>query len=258
MVVKCVIICRVSTYIQSTKYSLDTQENYLQEYADRYKYKVEKYIREVGSVWRKKSKINVKFLKLIKDTSGTKFLLLDVSRLCRCPKLVNKILSLLKKNNNEIIFVSQGIHVPRMRKKFKSYLNQAHLESKRISNRVIMAKAYMKKKSLYLGGPIKYGYSKKFIKKSRRNIIVKNNNERKIMSFINACKKTDLTHNEMMCEINILRKHFKKSCTISVTTCKKITYRIIADILNSCKIHCRGKRWTAARVSNIYRTTRRV
>ncbi len=98
---KCIIICRVSTFIQSTKYSLDSQENYLREYADKHDYKVINSIREVGSVWRKKSKINARFLTLLEETCNTKFLLFDVSRLCRCPRLGSKIIELLKTNNNE-------------------------------------------------------------------------------------------------------------------------------------------------------------
>ena len=96
---KCIIISRVSTYIQSTKHSLDSQENYLREYAHRHNYKIKNSIREVGSVWRKKSKINIKILNLLRNTLNTKFLLLDVSRLCRCPKLGTTILNLLKRND---------------------------------------------------------------------------------------------------------------------------------------------------------------
>lgn len=255
---KCVIICRVSTYTQGTKHSLDMQENYLQTYATNNRYVVVDSIKEIGSAWRKKSKILDKFLNILKYHTNTKFLLSDVSRLCRCLKTGKTILNIIKKNNNEIIFVSQGISIPEMKRKFKTQLKYAHIESKRISDRVKMSKQFLKKRGIFYGGVPKFGYHKKNTP-TGKNILVPNKKERRVILFINACKKTDLTKKELSSEISMLKKFFKRHVKHKMPQPnKKITFYDISNILNSCKIFNRKKKWTKNSVSRIYRKNKNI
>jgi len=172
---ECIIICRVSTSTQSMGASLDAQESYLREYATRNKYSIKNTFRETGSVWqgRKTSKILDKFLNMIKNNMETTFLLLDVSRLCRCKGTGTKILDLLQQNSSKMVFVSQELIIPGMNARFEQQLSYAQAESEQLSNRVRLSKQYLKKMGCFSEKPnMAIGTFTKMASKYLKNIIV--------------------------------------------------------------------------------------
>jgi len=255
---ECIIICRVSTSTQSMGASLDAQESYLREYATRNKYSIKNTFRETGSVWqgRKTSKILDKFLNMIKNNMETTFLLLDVSRLCRCKGTGTKILDLLQQNSSKMVFVSQELIIPGMNARFEQQLSYAQAESEQLSNRVRLSKQYLKKNGM-LFGKAKYGY--RYVYKNGIKILKKHNREQRVMQFIKLCRKGVIFQNSLNKLINKISKS-RDALQCYDENGKKVdkineclTYREISDILNSFKVNCRGGKWNKHKVSRIYR-----
>ncbi len=263
---ECIIICRVSTAMQGTGASLDAQESYLTEYADQHNYTIKNTLREIGSVWqgRKSSKILRKFCQVFEEAHNTIFLLLDVSRLCRCRKAGDKILKTLTSNKNKIVFVSQDLTVPKMKKQFKTQLSYAQMESDQLSRRVKLSKKYLKKKGLHTGGLAKYGTKLAYDPKLGKRVVRRDQRELSIIKFIKMCKKSVIVRRKL----NKLMKNIKKNAReiecydVDGMAVSKIyeclTYQEIADLLNSFNVKYRKRKWTKTKVSQVYRRAKKA
>jgi NADH/NAD ratio-sensing transcriptional regulator Rex len=250
--------------MQSMGTSLDAQESYLLEYAKRNKYDVKDTIREIGSVWqgRKSSKILNKFVDTIRNNKKTTFLLLDVSRLCRWKNYGTKILDLLDENSNKIIFVSQELRIPKMRKRFEQQLAYAQMESERLSRRVKISKQYLKKRGFCYGGKAKYGNKHVYDAKEGRKVMKKNRRERRIIKFIVMCKQDVIFRSRLNLSIaKITNTKRRIECfdadgkKIKKLT-ESLTYQEISDLLNDFNIRYRTGKWTKFKVSRVYRQSK--
>ena len=259
---KCIVICRVSTSTQSMGASLDAQESYLNNYAKQHNYSVKDTLKEIGSVWqgRKSSKILKKFVDIFEKARNTIFLLLDVSRLCRCEKTGKRILKSIKRNKNKIIFVSQELVVPKMKKEFRRQIMYAQMESERISRRVKLSQNYLKRKRLrYRVAP----YGKKIIYRNGKKMLRKNKKEWYVIKFIRLCKQSVIYSHALNKLVQKIEKNlqpiecydkFEKKVD-KITEC--LTYKEIADLLNSLNIRYRSKKWNKGNVSRVYRSSLR-
>jgi DNA invertase Pin-like site-specific DNA recombinase len=235
------VYARVSSSQQATSYSvsLDYQISQCTSFVkNRYPGKKTVTISEVfsGRVLEKQ-----KMLKKIVDSisEGDILIVYNVSRLTRDSSEGISILNALNRKNVKVHSVSERVTYPADRATFRRLLVEANEESDMISERVRGALSYIRERKGHIGNT-PYGYTTIRGEPEeghtyRPRVMVVDNVEmsviKKIIYYVDH--KTELDEISEREQIGICN--------------------VIADKLNSENITCRGKKWTAFRVRDIYK-----
>ena len=254
---KCIIYCRVSSIEQSGEnhISLEAQQNVCKDFADSNGLKPSQIITEVASAARvvKKRHIN----NIVKNNKNTVIIIYDVSRFSRNMEHGSELLRHLHRNNNIVWFVNENVRSDS--KNFIKFIKDTEIESKAIGRRVKTAIREKKRLGFHIG-VAPFGYKLK--KKRGGNVLEENEEEKKVVNFIQICQRAPININNLN---QALRLIVPDPIVVDETPIiaenndgdeidimnNKITDNDIAGFLNEYKVYKRERNWTSAKIKNI-------
>jgi DNA invertase Pin-like site-specific DNA recombinase len=250
-----VIYARVSTKNQTTGTSIDSQLAECNKYCSDNNFKVVEKITEVVSA-RNINNQN-KLLEFLYEYKDTHLIIYEPSRFSRNLKDGAEIIELCKKNNIIIHFVQPNLRTNNNNdmKDITSRIIDAQTELDTLSTRIKTSIAFRKKNNTYLSSIPKYGTQ--YIKTNNIRKVESNDMEESIIQVINLMYNGGKVSEVLY----LLYKISGKKHTIYDTNNPdgelktfeygNMSFRSIADFLNSNDIFRRGKMWTSMSISQI-------
>jgi DNA invertase Pin-like site-specific DNA recombinase len=194
----------------------------------------------------------------------TVYIISDVSRFCRNKQTGQTKLHNMVSKGHKIFFLRENIIISNASiiELAVPYLEEAELESVRISDRIKQVKQYKRQNGEYLGGRVPFGLeiyvSREGVKKYKYN-----DNELKIIKFIDICRSPPYTSAALNCALNDILGYVSPDpvvlyeaddITPRAFNTDELSFSEIAAILNDYGVHYRnGATFTAASMRNIRR-----
>jgi DNA invertase Pin-like site-specific DNA recombinase len=217
---KCIIYCRESKSTCINSNSIKKQEKTCKKYCKKNNIK----IKRTHKFHNQSARLSKNKQTLINSTktmsSGDVLIVARVDRFSRDYKSGLKFLEELKEKNINVYSIKENINYFDNKTEFKKLLKLAQKYSDDISQYILNANSFLRKRGFYFGR-IPFGYKSYFQNKIRK--ITRNYDEQKIISYIN--KNVD----------------------------KGAPYKYISKKLNKKKLLFRGKFWTFQKVGYVYR-----
>ena len=252
-----VIYNRVSTINQNTynrSVSLHSQEAMCSKYAHENNLKVKSIYKEVHSAYNKIPTVLNSVINLQKTT----IIISSIDRFSRSAKFGLEMIQTALKNKNKIIFVWENIVCDTINNidNIIPILKKSEEESNTMSVRIKKAKMHLSENGYFTGGIAPYGF------KTKDRILIKHNNEQKIINFIKICKENDVSTiklNKSLSDIFLSKPFVPIQCyDKDNNSIEKLTEQLnnveIARLLNSYGIKKRGRKWTNNSVMSAFKT----
>lgn len=247
-----VIYCRVS----SGKQKLKAQDFACRSYCDKHKLKIIHSYYEVHSAYKKD---RVVIEDLLNSYSNVYLIVNNVDRFSRNIETCNSMISRMEEKNIILKSVHEEVDLstPYGKHKFRELVSYAQLESEKISSRIKNNIKYKKENNLFVGSIAPFGFkinAEKQLEPEKSEALILKFMSRVHNQYISSSEFTNLLYN-LMTALNKPSSSF-----VSVTFYDenkneydenktiKITYEIIADILNDYEITKRGKEWNKSKV----------
>lgn len=242
---RCVVYNRLS--VSNNGVSLTRQEYFCRKYALDNDLVVSEVYNEVGSAYKQKPAV----LNSLVNRCGMCIIVYNVSRFSRSVELGLEMANAALKNGNKIHFVEEGFCASKKNiEQLKLLFLKAELESDILSQRIKLSKEYLRDNGMYQGGYVPFGYDV-----DDENMMVKNESELSVATFIRECRKSKVSSkrlNRMMRELSdddlpiVLYRWGVEARQIET-----ISYENIANLLNSYNIKKRGSPWNARTVKSV-------
>lgn len=255
-----VIYNRVSTINQNTynrSVSLHSQEDICSKYAHENNLKVKGIYKEVHSAYNKIPNVLNSVINLQKTT----IIISSIDRFSRSAKFGLDMIQTALKNKNKIIFVCENIVCSTVNNidNIIQFLKKSEEESNTMSVRIKKAKTHLSENGYFTGGISPYGF------KTTDRILIKHNNEQKIINFIKICKENDVSTfklNKGLSDIFASKPFAPIQCyDKDNNSIDKLTEQLnnveIASLLNSYGIKKRGRKWTNNSVMSAFNACNR-
>lgn len=255
-----VIFCRVSSFGQTGRFSIsfEVQEHKGNVCAHLFKLRVMGVVKIVESAYQGKA-CTIK--SLITKNRGKNIIIYNVSRFSRNVENGLELLDYALRCNTRLFFVEEGIvwdknHL-NARRSIRDRLYLAQEESAAIGRRVKDALAEKKRRGYFTGGTPKYGFTVVDSDGGRRAIPERY--EQSVIKFINMCRDVGTSVRTLNEWMRNLSPNFDAPIVLNhggnrVSTLREpLTYKEIADLLNSYEVTKRGNKWKASMISSIAR-----
>ncbi len=196
---------------------------------------------------------------MFKNISNAYILFCAVDRFSRNVILGSNLAKKILENKNTIHFIRENITLKYAKgfawDKFIEYLKQSEAESDNISNRVKMAKQFLKRNGYYTSSNVPIGFKKIKLLNGRYKLEV-DKNIANIKRFVKFCRTPGTTVRTLNKQLQMCGADTAKDPLILNINPKKLetdlTYNNIADLLNDYSL---GKRkWNSSMISRLYNT----
>jgi DNA invertase Pin-like site-specific DNA recombinase len=251
-----IIYNRISSKKQNDGASLDSQLEICQKYCEEKKFKVIKYVREVASA--KQMKYQVGLLNLINESSDTNLIIFRPDRLSRnFYDFVDKNKTL---DNKKIIIhcVQENLNSsnPNDLLLIRSRIQEAEWDNKRKSEKSKSSIKKSKANGTYHSTipPFGYKYVKEIKNGKLTKKLVENINEQLIIKLVKNLNSGKLSVTDLLIEKLTGKKYdlyFPKDEKCDELQSGNLTYKFIADFLNSIEIKRRSCEWNAKSVKKV-------
>lgn len=258
----CIIFCRVSTYGQSTKFtiSLEVQEEKGNQCAAFFGLKVMGTVKIVESAYNGKA-CTIK--RLIRENRGKNIIIYDASRFCRSVTRGRELLDIALRNKTRLFFVHEGIVWDDGTNRYNenkliNSLRAAQKESEDIGRRVHDAYVEKRRRGFFTGRVAPFGYDIQTVQDGNKlgKKLIPNEKESKVVDFITSCRTvgtSSKTLNKKMFAISgypdPISLGFKDSKVKAIV--EPLSYSEIADLLNVYEVTNRGEEWTSVSVGKV-------